>query len=50
MVEHYVVKLMELERFAPHLISMESMRMEQFQDRLQTHIRAQVVCLEIKDF
>lgn len=41
---------MELGRFALHLISMEEMRVERFQDGLQSRIRIQVARLHIKDF
>lgn len=49
-VEQYFSRFMELGRFTPHLISIESMRTKRFQDGLQAQIRSQVVCLEIKGF
>lgn len=50
MVEQYATKFMELGRFAPYLVFIDSIRTQQFQDGLQMFIRTQVVWLEIKEF
>lgn len=49
-MKQYATKFMGLGNFNPHHISIESLRMEQFYDVIQEWVRAQVVCLEIKDF
>ncbi|KAF5465282.1 hypothetical protein F2P56_015302 [Juglans regia] len=49
-IEQCAARFMEIGRFAPHLIGIEHMQAQKFQDGLQPRIQNQVTCLQIENF